>query len=104
MYEFKMKVRKAFHRLGFDLRYFKDSEEGILRNLIGRLRPVAVLDVGANAGQYGRMLRGLGYPGLIISFEPLSSAYEKLAAEARADSSWIVAPRARWVMPKGQLK
>jgi len=104
MYDFKMKVRKAFHRLGFDLRYFKDSEEGILRNVIARLHPVAVLDVGANIGQYGRMLRGIGYAGVIISFEPLSSAYEKLTVEAGADSSWIVAPRAALGSTKGSIE
>jgi FkbM family methyltransferase len=103
MYDFKMKVRKAFHRLGFDLRYFIDSEEGILRNLLHRLQPVAVLDVGANIGQYGRLLRGVGYRGLIISFEPLSSAHQKLTAEARADGSWIVAPRAALGSAKGSV-
>jgi FkbM family methyltransferase len=104
LYDIKLKVRKAFHRLGFDLRYFKDSEEGILWNLIGRLHPVAVLDVGANIGQYGRMLRGIGYRGLIISFEPLSSAYEKLKVEAGADSNWIVAPRAALGSAKGSIE
>jgi FkbM family methyltransferase len=104
MHDFKMKVRKAFHRLGFDLRYFMDSEEGILRNLINRLQPVAVLDVGANIGQYGRMLRGIGYRGVIISFEPLSAAHEKLKVEAGADGSWIVAPRAALGSAKGSIE
>jgi FkbM family methyltransferase len=103
LYDFKLMVRKAFHRVGFDLRYFNDSEEGILRNLIDRLHPVAVLDVGANIGQYGRMLRGIGYEGLIISFEPLSSAHEKLTVEAAADSRWIVAPRAALGSAKGTI-
>jgi FkbM family methyltransferase len=104
MYDFKMIVRKAFHRLGFDLRYFVDSEEGILRKLINRLNPVAVLDVGANIGQYGRMLRGIGYRGVIISFEPLSSAHKKLTVEAGADRSWIVAPRAALGSTKGSIE
>src|ERR1700679_607439 len=101
LYDIKTTVRKAFHLLGFDLRYFKDSEEGILRNLIGRLHPVAVLDVGANIGPYGSMLRGVGYGGVIISFEPLSSAHEKLSVEAGTDSNWIVAPRAALGSAKG---
>jgi FkbM family methyltransferase len=94
----------VFNRLGFDLRYFKDSEEGILKNLIGRLHPVAILDVGANVGQYGRMLRWIGYRDLIISFEPLSSAYERLKAEASADRNWIVAPRAALGSVKGSTE
>jgi FkbM family methyltransferase len=104
LYEFKLKVRKAFHLFGFDLRYFQDSEEGILRNLIKRLHPVVVLDVGANTGQYGRMLRAIGYGGLIISFEPLASAHKKLAVEAGADGNWLVAPRAALGSAKGSIE
>jgi FkbM family methyltransferase len=104
LYDFKLQVRKAFHRLGFDLRYFKDSEEGILRNLIARLNPVAVLDVGANTGQYAQMLRRIGYGGVIISFEPLSSAHAKLKVEASADSNWIVAPRVALGSAKGSIE
>jgi FkbM family methyltransferase len=104
LYDFKTKVRRAFHRLGYDLRYFSDSEEGVLRNLLDRLQPVAVLDVGANIGQYARMLRGIGYGGVIISFEPLSSAHEKLTREAAGDSKWIVAPRAALGSAKGSIQ
>jgi FkbM family methyltransferase len=104
LYDFKMNVRKAFHRLGYDLRYFKDSEEAVLRNLVDRLHPVAVLDVGANTGQYARMLRGLGYGSLIISFEPLSSAHKILTVEASADSNWKVAPRAALGSVKGSIE
>lgn len=47
-----------------------------------------VLDVGANTGQFGKQLRSIGYRGRIISFEPLSSAYEDLLKAANADGSW----------------
>jgi FkbM family methyltransferase len=104
VYDFKLKVRQAFHRFGFDLRYFKDSEEGILRNVIARLQPVAVLDVGANIGQYARMLRDIGYKGVIVSFEPLTAAHEKLSVEAGADSNWKVAPRAALGSAKGSIE
>lgn len=47
-----------------------------------------VLDVGANAGQFGETLRSSGYRGRIISFEPLESAFQVLARKASADGNW----------------
>jgi FkbM family methyltransferase len=50
----------------------------------------AVVDVGANVGQYGSELRKHGYSDRIISFEPTRQAYEMLTARARRDTLWIV--------------
>jgi FkbM family methyltransferase len=47
-----------------------------------------VLDVGANVGQFAVSLRSNGYRGKIISFEPIGSVYQALAATARADGNW----------------
>ena len=47
-----------------------------------------MLDVGANIGQYGQQLRGLGYKGLILSFEPDPKTHAKLVTASQADPLW----------------
>lgn len=47
-----------------------------------------VLDVGADVGTYARELRANGYTGRIISFEPRSSAFQKLKANTGSHSQW----------------
>lgn len=60
-----------------------------LRSLLEQRRVDLVLDVGANEGQFARSLRAI-YGGDIISFEPVSSAFERLALASAGDSRWQV--------------
>ncbi len=54
-----------------------------------------VLDVGANAGQYGRFLREqVGFGGEILSFEPDPASFERLQASAGGDRHWHCFPHA----------
>jgi len=48
-----------------------------------------VIDAGANEGQFGQKLRSF-YRGEIISFEPVSSVFEKLSRTASKDPEWKV--------------
>jgi FkbM family methyltransferase len=47
-----------------------------------------VLDVGAHYGEFGRLLREIGYQGRIISFEPLPANFQRLLREIGHDSAW----------------
>jgi len=47
-----------------------------------------ILDVGANTGQYAARMRGIGYAGEIVSFEPMRAAYEQLAGNSVRDKMW----------------
>lgn len=61
-----------------------------LINLINRHAIELVLDVGANFGQFGTMLRNEGYKGEIHSFEPVSKTFESLSAKCSGDHRWFV--------------
>jgi FkbM family methyltransferase len=52
-----------------------------------------VFDVGANVGQFAHVLRGTGYQGQIVSFEPMSAAYSKLLKASQNDNLWTIAPQ-----------
>jgi FkbM family methyltransferase len=49
----------------------------------------AIIDVGANEGQFGLFVRGLGFKGNIYSFEPVSDAFKKLKLITVKDKKWL---------------
>lgn len=58
-----------------------------------------LLDIGANVGQYGTLVRHYGYAGRILSIEPLSQAFSRLAARAARDPAWQAERRAVGAAP-----
>jgi FkbM family methyltransferase len=80
-------ARAMTRRFGADLVHYS------FPRLIATARPAVVLDVGANAGQFGETLRAAGYLGRIASIEPLASAHALLQLRAAQDGNWFVAPR-----------
>lgn len=59
-------------------------------NLINHYKIDLVLDVGANYGQFGSMLRREGYKGDIHSFEPVSHSFDNLKKTSLNDEKWFV--------------
>ncbi|WP_103502878.1 MULTISPECIES: FkbM family methyltransferase [unclassified Streptomyces] len=87
------RVRNAVRRLGIDITRYPSGWSGPqLAQLLRAHRIDVVLDVGANEGEYGAMLRRAGYAGRIVSFEPLSGPGRALARRAGADPSWTALP------------
>lgn len=79
LFGYELIKRKKHSTLNSDLMY-----------LIERHAIELVLDVGANSGQFGAMLRKEGYKGEIHSFEPVSETFELLRATCSGDHSWFV--------------
>lgn len=74
------------YRAGFDVT--RDAFKHGFVHQMKHHRVEAVLDIGANVGQFGRLLRQARFAGRIHSVEPLQSAYDRLAAAAAADHAW----------------
>ena len=60
-----------------------------LRNVLAMQKIDAVLDVGANRGGYGQLLRRIGFKGRIYSFEPVSGLFAHLQKAAAGDDRWF---------------
>jgi FkbM family methyltransferase len=88
-------AQRLARRLGYDLtpRAKGKAPSAQLVAVLAHFRITCLLDVGANVGQYGAMLREWGWRGRIVSFEPLPDAHAALERRAVADPAWQIAPR-----------
>jgi FkbM family methyltransferase len=59
-----------------------------LKRLLEALDVNCVLDVGANTGQFAEEVRGIGFRGRIVSFEPLQREFTQLCSRFRHDERW----------------
>jgi FkbM family methyltransferase len=81
-------VQRAARRVGVDVRRHRPGRPEHLARLCASLGIETVVDVGANEGHWAQELRDAGYGGRIVSVEPLTSAYTRLAARAADDARW----------------
>jgi FkbM family methyltransferase len=84
--------RYLLRSLGVDLRRWTPRNDFGLRvaRALSKAGVDAVLDIGANTGQFARSIRNYGYRGNIISIEPLAHAHKLLRQAAEQDPLWIV--------------
>jgi FkbM family methyltransferase len=87
-------VQGFLRHLGLEVRRLKGvySEETVLRSILAARFPVAVMDVGANRGQFASLIRKTGFKGVIVSFEALPDVHSLLSVAAASDPHWIIAP------------
>jgi FkbM family methyltransferase len=69
-------------------RYGGPSWEQRRQRLLETLGTDLIVDVGANAGQYGVEIRRNGYVSRIVSFEPASETFARLREECQTDPLW----------------
>ncbi len=76
--------------MGYEVRQYTPLRSlAAAREMLFARRGVdVVLDVGANAGQYGEMLRATRYTGRLVSLEPLAEPFAALRRRADADGAW----------------
>ena len=83
-------VHRFFRRIGFELvRY--DGRHFVARKRIEVIRAAyvnVVLDAGAGIGQFAGWLRGQGYEGRLVSFEPVGEAFAELERRSAQDRAW----------------
>jgi FkbM family methyltransferase len=88
----KKLVRRALNKVGLDVIRLRNSNNSLASHLSNVLATKAIdciIDVGANAGQYGAFLRRLGYRGHIVSFEPVTAAFLQLQLRCAPDDKWF---------------
>ncbi len=84
----KRLIRRTLKHFGFEIRRIETIQT--LMGFIHERNIDVVLDVGANAGQFGTSLRAQGYRGKIVSYEPISTVYRTLAAATATDLQWDI--------------
>jgi FkbM family methyltransferase len=87
----KNKIKRSKY---IDLAYMHTEQEVFhLKKLFKYLKVDIVFDIGANQGQYARMLREkVGYKGIIVSVEPIPEMVIVLNEKSKDDILWHIEP------------
>lgn len=83
-------VGRLLRRLDLKLVPYHETYVARRQRLLEFTGVTTLLDIGANSGQYGAIVRHYGYGGHLISFEPLPRPFERLRERAASVSEWEV--------------
>src|SRR5207244_1685250 len=64
------------------------SYERYIPTVLATLGVNCVIDVGAHAGEFYRLLRRVGYGGRVVSFEPVPQSFSQLERVVAGDPHW----------------
>ncbi len=94
--KWRQELKHLLWKRGWDLRRITPMNgiDVMLWTLLAQQQVDCVIDVGAHVGEFGMLLRALGYTGRIASFEPTHQAFLQLSSRARPDPNWRVYPAA----------
>lgn len=103
---YKFIIKRAIHRLGFDLRRYHPvkPDDARFMAMLAAHGVNLIFDIGANTGQFGEQLRNAGYGGRIVSFEPLTAARKLLLDASNNDPLWEIAPQAAIGNEDGEIE
>ena len=86
--ELYSKVNSLFHKAGFDFRRFPTPNFRALLKYLKDNNVNHCFDVGANTGQFAKILWSAGFKGTIYSFEPQLQPFKTLHKKAGRHSQW----------------
>lgn len=91
----KQLIRKSIHSLGFDLQRIENSGRSSLQthNLLRASNSEAILDVGANMGQFALEVLEIDPALKIVSFEPVSTPHQLATESSKNYINWEVFDR-----------
>jgi FkbM family methyltransferase len=91
----KHQIRLLAQKAGLEISRYNatESQSARMMHQMAIHNIESIIDVGANDGGYGKLVRQLGYRGKILSFEPLIEAHKKVMETSKNDALWEVHER-----------
>ncbi len=81
-------IKRIVNPFKIDIIKYPNSDLRRRVKLLKNFEITKILDVGANIGQYAILSKKMGFRGEIISFEPITKAYDILALNALKYGKW----------------